>query len=147
MDEYARVCPRCLSSDVEPDLYNPAAVAFGALNTYRCNSCGHTGVFFPEFRKEDLKTAEKLQIEEKGAFEGTSFAKGFYSAVALFSALGLVLSVLFYLMYHDPVFMLAFSVYLVILTSNFRMERRESLLYKICLIISLVLYSVFFRLL
>ncbi|MBE8539594.1 hypothetical protein [Geoglobus acetivorans] len=145
MDEYMRVCPRCLSSDVEPDLYTPAAVAYGALNSYRCNSCGHTGVFFPEFRKEDLMNTEKLQIEENGAFEGTSFAGGFYSAVILFSALGLVLSMLYYMLYLDHLFLLAFSVYLVILISNFRMGIRESLFYRMSLLVSLVLYSVFFR--
>jgi hypothetical protein len=55
--KFIRVCPQCNSTDVQPDL-SADSYAKGLLNQWKCNSCGHSSLFFPEYTKEDI---EKLK--------------------------------------------------------------------------------------
>jgi uncharacterized OB-fold protein len=57
--KYVRLCPMCQSTDTQPDL-SADSYAKGLLNQWRCNNCGHTGLFFPEYCPEDIK-----KIQEK----------------------------------------------------------------------------------
>ncbi len=57
--KYVRICPECHSIDTQPDL-SADSYAKGLLNQWRCNTCGNTGLFFPEYCLEDLK-----KIKEK----------------------------------------------------------------------------------
>ncbi len=43
----------------KPDL-SADSYAKGLLNQWKCNSCGYTGLFFPEYTAEDVK-----KIKEK----------------------------------------------------------------------------------
>jgi hypothetical protein len=57
--KYVRVCPECYSTDTQPDL-SADSYSKGLLNQWRCNTCGNTGLFFPEYTLEDLtKLKEK----------------------------------------------------------------------------------------
>lgn len=49
-----RVCPECMSTNVTPDL-SAESYAKGLLNQWKCNDCGNTGLFFPEYPEEDIK--------------------------------------------------------------------------------------------
>ena len=71
--EYVRACPRCGSKDVWSDFSVPAFVAGGFL-PYRCDSCGHTGSFFPEVESSSRK---KLKGHGKKELVPTSFGKGY----------------------------------------------------------------------
>ncbi len=57
--KYIRICPECHSTDTQPDL-SADSYAKGLLNQRKCNTCGHTGLFFPEYSPEDVK-----KIQEK----------------------------------------------------------------------------------
>ncbi|MBN1860957.1 MAG: hypothetical protein JW840_05800 [Candidatus Thermoplasmatota archaeon] len=59
--KYVRICPNCKSTDTQPDM-SADSYAKGLLNQWRCNSCGYTGLFFPEYSVEDL---QKLRKKEK----------------------------------------------------------------------------------
>jgi transposase-like protein len=56
--KYVRVCPECQSMDTRPDM-SADSYSKGLLNQWQCNSCGYTGLFFPEYRLEDLKKMKK----------------------------------------------------------------------------------------
>lgn len=58
-EKYVRICPVCNSTDVVPDM-SAESYARGLLNQWKCNACGHSGLFFPEYTPEDLK-----KIKEK----------------------------------------------------------------------------------
>lgn len=51
--KYVRICPECQSTDTQPDL-SADSYAKGFFNQWRCNACGYTGLFFPEYCLEDL---------------------------------------------------------------------------------------------
>jgi RNase P subunit RPR2 len=52
-----RICPKCKSTDVSPNL-SSQAVAIGTFqNEYICNKCGYESMFFPEI--ETKKTKKK----------------------------------------------------------------------------------------
>lgn len=57
--KFVRMCPECNSTDIKPDM-SADSYAKGLLNQWQCNTCGHTGLFFPEYTQEDLK-----KIKEK----------------------------------------------------------------------------------
>jgi hypothetical protein len=49
MSKKVRICPRCQSTNVSPDM------RFGKglfCNSYNCDECGFNGEFFPEVDKE-----------------------------------------------------------------------------------------------
>jgi rubredoxin len=50
---YVRVCPVCNSTDVQPDL-SADSYSKGFFNQWKCNTCGHTSLFFPEYTEEDI---------------------------------------------------------------------------------------------
>jgi len=52
--QYVRICPECHSTDVVPDL-SADSYAKGLLNQWKCNTCGRTGLFFPEYDKKDVQ--------------------------------------------------------------------------------------------
>jgi len=58
--KYVRICPQCHSSDTQPDL-SADSYAKGLLNQWRCNSCGYTGLVFPEFLVEDVKKPKETK--------------------------------------------------------------------------------------
>jgi hypothetical protein len=52
--KYVRICPECKSMDTQPDL-SADSYAKGLLNQWKCNTCGYTGLGFPEVLIEDLE--------------------------------------------------------------------------------------------
>jgi transposase-like protein len=48
------MCPRCHSTDTQPDL-SADSYAKGLLNQWRCNTCGYTGLVFPEYPIEEIE--------------------------------------------------------------------------------------------
>lgn len=55
-----RVCPKCGSKDVSPDLTRSAYGAGTIFNSWKCNNCGYRGIFFPEVEEvEELETKEE----------------------------------------------------------------------------------------
>jgi predicted RNA-binding Zn-ribbon protein involved in translation (DUF1610 family) len=56
---YLRICPECNSTDVSPDM-SAESYAKGLLNQWKCNNCGYSGLFFPEYTAGDIK-----RIKEK----------------------------------------------------------------------------------
>jgi hypothetical protein len=52
--KYVRVCPECYSTDIRPDL-SADSYSKGFFNQWHCNTCDHTGLFFPEYTPDDLK--------------------------------------------------------------------------------------------
>ena len=46
-----RICPKCKSTDISPDLSIQAYGKGSFFNEYKCNKCGYTGQFFPEVKK------------------------------------------------------------------------------------------------
>lgn len=52
--KFFRVCPECNSIDTKPDM-SADSYSKGLLNQWQCNTCGYTGLFFPEYSQEDLK--------------------------------------------------------------------------------------------
>lgn len=53
--KFVRICPKCKSTDTSPDLSFQAYGSGSIFNSFKCNKCGYTGVFFPEVDKRDLK--------------------------------------------------------------------------------------------
>jgi transposase-like protein len=56
--KYVRVCPKCNSTDTRPDM-SADSYSKGLLNQWQCNSCGYTGLFFPEYSLEYLEKIKK----------------------------------------------------------------------------------------
>jgi transposase-like protein len=56
---YLRLCPECNSTDVHPDM-SAESYAKGLFNQWKCDHCGYSGLFFPEYTAEDIK-----KIKEK----------------------------------------------------------------------------------
>jgi len=50
-----RICPKCKSIDVEADLSAQSYGKGSFFNQYKCNSCGYTGIFFPEIENKTKK--------------------------------------------------------------------------------------------
>ncbi|HJW97308.1 MAG TPA: hypothetical protein VJ485_04065 [archaeon] len=50
--KFVRICPKCKSNDLSHDM-SVGAIARGSVyNSYKCNKCGYTGIFFPEIREK-----------------------------------------------------------------------------------------------
>jgi hypothetical protein len=47
-----KICPKCKSKDISPDLSSSAYGKGSIFNAYKCNKCGFSGEFFPEEEKE-----------------------------------------------------------------------------------------------
>jgi len=52
--KFFRICPECNSIDTKPDM-SADSYSKGLLNQWQCNTCGYTGLFFPDYSEEDLK--------------------------------------------------------------------------------------------
>lgn len=48
-----RICPKCKSSNICPDLSADSFARGSVFNQYKCNECGYGGIFFPEVMDED----------------------------------------------------------------------------------------------
>lgn len=48
-----RICPKCRSTDISPDLSAESYGKGSMFNAYKCNKCGYKGEFFPEVDDED----------------------------------------------------------------------------------------------
>ncbi|MBN2368453.1 hypothetical protein JXC34_05535 [Candidatus Woesearchaeota archaeon] len=44
----SRICPKCKSKDISPDLSAQSYARGSIFNQFKCNACGYTGEFFPE---------------------------------------------------------------------------------------------------
>ena len=64
-EKLVMICPKCGSSDVSPDLSNPALV-YGGLIPKRCYNCGHTGQVFPEVEEKAVpkKPMEPSKVKD-----------------------------------------------------------------------------------
>ena len=56
-----RICPECKSTDVVPDM-SADSYAKGLFNQWKCNTCGHTGIFFPEYSEKDAQKMKEKKI-------------------------------------------------------------------------------------
>jgi hypothetical protein len=56
--KYVRICPECQSSDTSPDL-SADSYSKGLLNQWRCNTCGFTGLVFPEYPVDEIKKSKE----------------------------------------------------------------------------------------
>ncbi len=54
-NKWIKVCPKCGSTDIVPDL-SASSIAKGTIfNSYKCNSCGYSGINFIEFLEDEWK--------------------------------------------------------------------------------------------
>jgi len=53
--EIIKICPRCGSEDISPDLSLDNYSSGKIFNSYKCNNCGYSGQFFIEIEKEEIK--------------------------------------------------------------------------------------------
>jgi transposase-like protein len=54
-----KVCPKCKSTDISPDLSISSYGSGTFFNAYKCNKCGYSGMFFPEVKKKKTKKRAK----------------------------------------------------------------------------------------
>lgn len=59
MSEIIRICPRCQSTNISPDLSKEAYGSGKIFNSYKCNDCGFHGEFFPEIDKKIIGKIKK----------------------------------------------------------------------------------------
>jgi hypothetical protein len=77
--ETIRICPQCMSPDVETDFSNAAAVGVGFINnSFKCNHCGHAGTFFPKISVKDLKKPLSKKEVKNVKHVDMTFAKGYF---------------------------------------------------------------------
>lgn len=60
-----RICPKCKSIDVSPDLSVESFAQGSVFNRYICNKCGYSGIFFPEIYKEELPRKNRKSFKSK----------------------------------------------------------------------------------
>ncbi|MFC1801528.1 hypothetical protein ACFLZB_03610 [Nanoarchaeota archaeon] len=51
MVKLIKICPKCKSQNIKPDLSVQAYGQGSFFNHFKCNDCGYTGQFFPEVLK------------------------------------------------------------------------------------------------
>jgi hypothetical protein len=74
-----RICPQCMSPDIETDFSNAAAVGAGFINnSFKCNHCGHVGTFFPEISIKNLKKPLSKKEVKNVTHVDMTFAKGYF---------------------------------------------------------------------
>lgn len=61
MKKKVRFCPKCLSTNIKPDLSSIAIGRGSIFNQYQCLNCGYTEIFFPEATEEEYKKLKKQQ--------------------------------------------------------------------------------------
>ncbi|MCK4521187.1 MAG: hypothetical protein KAU20_01345 [Nanoarchaeota archaeon] len=54
-----KICPKCKSTDISPDLSVQSYAQGSFFNQYKCNDCGYNGQFFPEVNEKELKKTSK----------------------------------------------------------------------------------------
>ena len=54
-----RICPRCQSTNISPDLSKEAYGSGKIFNSYKCNDCDFHGEFFPEVDKKAISKIKK----------------------------------------------------------------------------------------
>ncbi|MBT3416808.1 hypothetical protein HON86_03680 [Candidatus Woesearchaeota archaeon] len=59
MAEMIRICPKCQSTNVSPDIGTEAYGSGKIFNSYKCNNCGFSGEFFPEVDKKIIEKIKK----------------------------------------------------------------------------------------
>ncbi|MBI2653764.1 hypothetical protein HYX02_03035 [Candidatus Woesearchaeota archaeon] len=57
--KYVKICPKCGSTDTKTDFSNPVVWAYGTTVKYKCNSCWHLGVSFPEVLQNKINNYKK----------------------------------------------------------------------------------------
>ena len=50
-EKLVRICPKCKSTDISPDLSIQSYGQGSFFNGYKCNKCGYSGQLFPEIKK------------------------------------------------------------------------------------------------
>ena len=63
-NKFVRVCPKCLSRNIESDLSAEAYGASNFFNSYKCNDCQYAGQFFPELPESEWKKMKKGKVSE-----------------------------------------------------------------------------------
>jgi len=59
MAKFVRVCPKCRSRDLSHDMSVQAFGRGAEFNSFKCNKCGHTGIFFPEVKERNKKKGKE----------------------------------------------------------------------------------------
>ncbi len=52
---FIKICPKCESGDVSPDLSVEALGKGAIFNQMKCNACGYIGHLFPEVSEKQTK--------------------------------------------------------------------------------------------
>ncbi len=143
--DYVRICPVCNSVDVSPDLSVPAAVASGALYSYRCNRCGFVGVIFPEIPIDEVP--EPRNFEKGYSVLDVTYGRGYLGLLRYLSPFGVLLSIALYLTSSTHFNLLAvilFSYLTLYLFGKKHFDKYRIL--KIIGIVAVILYALFYRL-
>ena len=55
----ARICPKCGSLNIKPDLSNIMILLGGVNPNYKCKNCNYSGILFPEVVSDEVKNFRK----------------------------------------------------------------------------------------
>lgn len=141
-----RICPICRSADISPDLSIPAAVAFGALYSYRCNRCGFVGTVFMELPIDELP--EPLEKVDKGyPVLDVTYGRGYMALLKYLAPFGILLSLVMYILHPGMLNLLSTLVFLYLTLYLFAKSYFDRYwILKVVVLVVLVLYTLFFRL-
>jgi|Deesub1362A_J573_1020465.scaffolds.fasta_scaffold02331_8 hypothetical protein len=145
--KYIKLCPICNSVDVSPNFSVPAAVASGALYSYRCNRCGFVGLGFPEVPVDDVPEPRNFQDVEKGyTVLDVTYGRGYINLMKYIAPFGVILSIVFYLESKNLLNLLGVVIfsYLTFYIFGGRYFGRYRFL-KFVGLVALILYALFYR--
>ena len=146
-EKYVRICPVCDSTDVSPDFSIPAAIAAGALYSYRCNRCDFVGIIFPEVLLEEIPPLRNLkEIKRSYPIVDVTYGRGYAGLLRFISPFGLILSLLIYAndqQWYNLAMVIVFS-YLTLYIAGRRYFDKHRIL-RIASAIVIILYTLFFR--
>ena len=79
-ESYIKVCPKCSSSHVVPDL-SKDMIAWGGSTRSLCKECNFSSIVFPEIKREELRKFKEgvkdRTKEEKEDMQELTKSKGF----------------------------------------------------------------------
>jgi DNA-directed RNA polymerase subunit RPC12/RpoP len=65
-EQYVSVCPKCGSINIQTDFSDPADWALGIPPRYKCNSCSHKSMIFPEVLIDEIENYRKTKLKDTG---------------------------------------------------------------------------------
>ena len=131
-EKYVKICPKCGSINVKVDFSNPVVWTYGTNVKYKCNSCGHLSLLFPEVLNSNIKNYKKelksgvkegkMKFKKEDLVDAsTGFFVGVWEVIISIILLPLILILLIYSIYNrsGSVSLISWNMWLFLLSGTY----------------------------